>query len=223
MKLKCKYQCSVGKLWTSGLSWAATINSSWFIPFALHPFLPDLEICSHVMWTWRVSVRENTSDLTQPSPSAKSDFRVPVGMVKFALPTVSVMVKAPLALENWLGWLSLHRMSIPAYLIADSQLICLCFLDVSHNMHVWRLRPEGGLQWWSWRRGFCPVDMCCKILVVGILDRLRPWRKWWNAAFGQKVLKVEGLSFLQRFCSWNLWLVGWVPQLLMAWVLMGWE
>ena len=32
------------------------------------------------------------------------------------------MVKAPLALENWLGWLSLHRMSIPAYLIADSQL-----------------------------------------------------------------------------------------------------
>jgi len=48
-------------------------------------------------------------------------------MVKFALSTVSVMVKAPLALENWLGWLSLHRMSIPAYLIADSQLICFDF------------------------------------------------------------------------------------------------
>ena len=39
------------------------------------------------------------------------------------------MVKAllPFVLENWLGWLALHCMSIPAYLVADSQLICFDF------------------------------------------------------------------------------------------------
>lgn len=53
-KLKCKYQCSVGKLWKSGLSWAATINSSWFIPFALHPFLPQ---------TWKYALMQCALDV----------------------------------------------------------------------------------------------------------------------------------------------------------------
>ena len=95
------------------------------------------------------------------------------------------MVKAPLALENWLGWLSLHRMSIPAYLIADSQLICFDFwmfpttctfqLEAKSELEA---SPGGWPPMMKLEKRFCPVDMCCKILVVGILDRLRPWRKW---------------------------------------------
>ena len=91
----------------------------------------DLEICSHVMWTWSVTVRENTSDLTQswrnlhhPQNPTFASFSWD-GEVRLANRLCDGEGPACFRELAWMALIAPHV--ILAYLIADSQLICFDF------------------------------------------------------------------------------------------------
>lgn len=107
------------------------------------------------------------------------------------------MVKAllPFVLENWLGWLALHCMSIPAYLVADSQLVCFDFgmFPPTSRFSIGSFLLLIALKYWD-----ATGNVGLKLVAAGGFAR----RVASNEEAGEEVVSSSGWVLYLYFCCY---------------------